>query len=123
DTLRLELVGSGIHVSLIEPGPIESKFRENAHRMFQKHIDSLHSVHRQYYQSLINRLEKQGPAAPFTLPAEAVLEKVIHALQSSRPKPRYHVTFPTHLFALLRRLLSSRAMDRTLLRVGGSGRR
>ncbi|MES9830062.1 MAG: SDR family oxidoreductase [Candidatus Thiodiazotropha sp.] len=123
DTLRLELVGSGIHVSLIEPGPIESKFRENAHRMFQKHIDSPHSVHRQYYQSLINRLEKQGPAAPFTLPAEAVLEKVIHALQSSRPKPRYHVTFPTHLFALLRRLLSSRAMDRTLLRVGGSGRR
>ncbi|MES9825761.1 MAG: SDR family oxidoreductase [Candidatus Thiodiazotropha endolucinida] len=123
DTLRLELVGSGIHISLIEPGPIESKFRENAHRMFQKHIDSLHSVHRQYYQSLINRLEKQGPAAPFTLPAEAVLKKVIHALESSRPKPRYHVTFPTHLFALLRRLLSSRAMDRTLLRVGGSGRR
>ncbi|MES9848543.1 MAG: short-chain dehydrogenase, partial [Candidatus Thiodiazotropha sp.] len=72
---------------------------------------------------LINRLEKQGPAAPFTLPAEAVLEKVIHALQSNRPKPRYHVTFPTHLFALLRRLLSSRALDRTLLRVGGSGRR
>jgi hypothetical protein len=48
---------------------------------------------------------------------------VIHALESASPKPRYHVTFPTRLFALLRRLLSSRAMDRTLLRVSGQGRR
>jgi short-subunit dehydrogenase len=123
DTLRLELAGSGIYVSLIEPGPIESRFRENAYIMFEKHIDRLSSVHRQHYQSVINRLEKQGRVAPFTLPAEAVLKKVIHALESRNPKPRYHVTFPTHLFALLRRLLSSRAMDRTLLKVGGSGRR
>jgi short-subunit dehydrogenase len=123
DTLRLELTGSGIYVSLIEPGPIESRFRDNAYVMFKKHIDSEQSVHREYYQSMIKRLEKQGPAAPFTLPAEAVLKKVIHALESNRPKPRYHVTFPTHLFAILRRLLSSRAMDRTLLKVGGSGRR
>jgi hypothetical protein len=72
---------------------------------------------------MVKRLEKQGPVAPFTLPPQAVLKKVIHALESSRPKPRYHVTFPTHLFAVLRRLLSSRAMDRTLLKVGGSGRR
>jgi short-subunit dehydrogenase len=123
DTLRLELAGSGIYVSLIEPGPIESRFRENAHIMFEKHIDRLNSVHRQHYQSVINRLEKEGRVAPFTLPAEAVLKKVIHALESRNPKPRYHVTFPTHLFALLRRLLSNRAMDRTLLKVAGSGRR
>ncbi|MES9971454.1 MAG: SDR family oxidoreductase [Candidatus Thiodiazotropha sp.] len=123
DTLRLELAGSGVHVSLIEPGPIESRFRENAHRMFEKHIDSLNSVHREHYQGVIRRLEKQGHATPFTLPAEAVLKKVIHALESRKPKPRYHVTFPTHLFAVLRRLLSSRAMDRLLLRVGGSGSR
>jgi NAD(P)-dependent dehydrogenase (short-subunit alcohol dehydrogenase family) len=123
DTLRLELAGSGIHVSLIEPGPIESRFRQNAHIMFQKHIDSLNSVHRQHYQDVSNRLEKEGHAAPFTLPADAVLKKVILALESRNPKPRYRVTFPTHLFAVLRRLLSSRSMDRTLIRVGGSGRR
>lgn len=123
DTLRLELAGSGVHVSLIEPGPIESRFRENAHSMFEKHIDRLNSVHRQHYQGVISRLEKQGHAAPFTLPAEAVFKKVVHALESRNPKPRYHVTFPTHLFAVLRRLLSSRSMDRLLLRVGGSGNR
>jgi short-subunit dehydrogenase len=30
DTLRLELHGSGIQVSLVEPGPIRSRFRDNA---------------------------------------------------------------------------------------------
>ncbi|MES9990700.1 MAG: SDR family oxidoreductase [Candidatus Thiodiazotropha sp.] len=123
DTLRLELVGSGIHVSLIEPGPIESRFRQNAHAMFNKHIDSNHSVHQEYYEAMVARLEKQGHAAPFTLPAQAVLKKVIHALESNNPKPRYHVTVPTHLFAVLRRLLSSRALDRILLKISSGGRR
>ncbi|MCB1798727.1 MAG: SDR family NAD(P)-dependent oxidoreductase, partial [Gammaproteobacteria bacterium] len=40
DTLRLELHGSGISVSLIEPGPISSRFRENAFRMFRQNIDA-----------------------------------------------------------------------------------
>jgi NAD(P)-dependent dehydrogenase (short-subunit alcohol dehydrogenase family) len=123
DTLRLELAGSGIHVSLIEPGPIISRFRENALIKWRQNIDAEHSAHKDHYQSMLARLEKEGPAAPFTLPPEAVLEKVIHALESDNPKPRYHVTFPTHLFALLRRLLGSRAMDRVLLRVSGKGRR
>lgn len=123
DTLRLELAGSGIYVSLIEPGPIESRFRENAHALFKKNIDAIHSFHRQHYEAVIDRLEKQGPVAPFTLPADAVLKRVIHALESRNPKLRYHVTLPTHLFALLRRLLSSRTMDRILLRIGGGGKR
>ena len=123
DTLRLELAGSGIHVSLIEPGPIESRFRENALRKWRQHIDAEHSVHKAHYRAMLERLEKEGPVAPFTLPPEAVLKKVIHALESPNPKPRYHVTFPTHLFALLRRLLSSRAMDRALLSVSGKGTR
>ncbi|MEE8624625.1 MAG: SDR family NAD(P)-dependent oxidoreductase, partial [Acidiferrobacterales bacterium] len=34
DTLRLELRGTGIYVSLIEPGPIQSDFRKNAYAAF-----------------------------------------------------------------------------------------
>ncbi|MCG7867176.1 MAG: SDR family NAD(P)-dependent oxidoreductase, partial [Candidatus Thiodiazotropha taylori] len=82
DTMRLELAESGIKVSLIEPGPIESRFRDNALAMWQKNIDPESSVHRVYYQSTLERLRKQGAATPFTLPAEAVLKKVIHALES-----------------------------------------
>lgn len=120
DTLRLELHGSGIHVSLIEPGPVESRFRANAFAAYKKHINTEQSFFHETYQRMEVRLNKEGPAAPFTLPPEAVLKKVIHALEASRPKPRYYVTFPTYLFGTLRRLLSSNAMDQVLLRISGS---
>lgn len=117
DTLRLELNGTGIHVSLIEPGPIESRFRANAFAMFKKNIDREHSAHHDYYRGVETRLAKQGHAQPFTLPPEAVLKKVIHALESPRPKPRYYVTVPTYLFGYARRLLSTRLLDKILLKV------
>ncbi len=117
DTLRLELAGSGIQISLIEPGPILSRFRANSRRRFLQTIDMEQSVHRAAYQAMLQRLEKEGPAVPFTLPPEAVLKKVIHALESPRPRPRYYVTFPTYLFGTLRRLLGTRTLDRILRRV------
>lgn len=117
DTLRLELRGSGIHVSLIQPGPIESRFRTNAFVMYQKYINPAQSVHKTTYQAMEARLQKPGPAAPFTLPATAVAEKVIHALESERPKPRYRVTVPTHVFAWLKRFLPTTWMDKILVSV------
>lgn len=116
DTLRLELMGSNIHVSLIEPGPITSAFRKNALTMFKRHIDIDNSIHRDTYQQTLERLQKEGPAAPFTLPADDVLTRVIHALESSNPKARYPVTFPTYLFAFLKRLLPTRLLDQILYR-------
>lgn len=105
DTLRLELHGSGIEVSLIEPGPILSDFRKNALVLFNKNIDAQHSVHNETYRAIVARLNKEGAAAPFTLPATAVADKVVHAVESRRPKIRYYVTVPTYLFAWLKRVL------------------
>ncbi len=119
DTLRLELHGTGIHVSLIEPGPIESRFRANALRMYRRYIDAAHSPHRARYQAMEARLQKAGPAVPFTLPASAILPPVIHALEARRPRTRYRVTVPTHLFAVLRRLLPDRWLDPLLRKAGG----
>ena len=123
DTLRLELQGSGIQVSLIEPGPIATRFRANSFRKWQERVDAEHSVHRDRYRAMQVRLRTKGPAAPFTLPPEAVVKPLIHALESPRPKPRYYVTVPTHLFATLRRLLGTRTLDRILVRVSGGGAR
>lgn len=118
DTLRLELTGTDIHVSLVEPGPVTSRFRENAFKAYRENIDPAHSVHREKYLAMEARLKTQGPVVPFTLPPEAVLKKVIHALESKRPRARYYVTFPTYLFGTLKRLLSTRALDRLLNKVG-----
>jgi len=117
DTLRLELKGSNIYLSLIEPGPISSDFRKNAFASYQKNIDSKNSVHKETYLAMEARLQKEGPAAPFTLPADAVVEKVIHAMQSKRPKIRYYVTFPTYLFGFLKRILPASWLDYLLGKV------
>ena len=123
DTLRLELHGSGIHISLIEPGPIVSRFRENAFSKFQQHIDMENSAHRDNYRALLARLANEGSKTPFSLPPEAVLTKVIHALESPRPRARYAVTTPTHVFSVLRRLLSTRQLDWLLRKASGEGSR
>ena len=120
DTLRLELADTNIHVSLIEPGPIESQFRTNAYAMFEKNIDRQHSAHRDYYAGVDKRLAKKGHAQPFTLPPEAVLKKVIHALESKRPKIRYYVTLPTTLLTTLKRCLPMRLMDQVLTKISRS---
>ncbi|VAX13831.1 Putative NAD(P)-dependent oxidoreductase EC-YbbO [hydrothermal vent metagenome] len=117
DTLRQELHGTNIHISLIEPGPIESRFRSNGIAHFKNNIDIEHSPFREQYQKTLARLNSKGPVAPFTLPPEAVLKKVIHALENPRPQPRYYVTFPTWLFGSLRRILTSRALDRLLRKI------
>ncbi|PMR75186.1 SDR family NAD(P)-dependent oxidoreductase [Billgrantia endophytica] len=117
DTLRQELQGTGIHVSLIEPGPINTRFRENAYRAFLANIDTRHSYHAETYRAVESRLAGQSPAGgAFSLGPDAVVGKLVHALESRRPRARYYVTVPTHLFGVLRRLLSTRAMDRVLLR-------
>lgn len=120
DTLRLELRGSNIYVSLIEPGPIASQFRMNAVKALAKYVDIENSFHRERYQGVLKRLNKQGPAVPFTLPPEAVLERVIHALEAAKPQPRYYVTFPTYLFGFLKRILSTRVMDVLLAKSGNN---
>ncbi|WP_434635030.1 SDR family oxidoreductase [Chromobacterium sp. CV08] len=112
DTLRHELYGSDIHVSLVEPGPIESRFRPNALARFLKNVDIDGSVHRDNYQTQLERLKKEGHAAPFTLPATAVAEAVWQAVTSRRPRARYRVTFPTKLYWLLRRCLPQSWYDR-----------
>lgn len=117
DTLRLELYGSGIQISLIEPGPILSDFRKNSFEKYQQNINRDKSVHKDTYLAMEQRLTTKGAAVPFTLPADAVVKKLIHALESKRPKIRYYVTFPTYLFAFLKRVLPHRWLDAIIVKI------
>ena len=113
DTMRLELNGSGIHVVLIEPGPVTSKIRENARSHFERWIDWENSALSDLYRdTLLKRLyeDKDKPDA-FELPPDAVAKKLIHALEAGRPRPRYYVTVPTYFMGAMKRLLPTRALD------------
>jgi NAD(P)-dependent dehydrogenase (short-subunit alcohol dehydrogenase family) len=118
DTMRVELRDTGIKVVLIEPGPITTKFRENGIPFFEKWIDWENSARRADYEAgLIKRLYEGGGSDTFELPASAVSSKLIKALESPNPAPRYFVTTPTYLAAFLRRTLTTRALDRIAARI------
>lgn len=111
DVLRLEMAGTGIHVSLIEPGPIATRIRENARAHFERWIDWRASPRAEEYASLLHRLYGEPRPDRWELPPHAVAEAVVHALESPRPRARYRVTAPTQAAAALRRVLPTRALD------------
>ncbi len=122
DTLRMELAGTGIHVSLIEPGPIDTAFTANALDNFDRWIGDeamQSSVHLSAYKKRRKRMEA-GEPGPFKLPATAVVKQLLHALEAKKPKARYYVTIPTHLLGGLKRLLPTALLDRFLLRAAKS---
>ncbi|MCB1866170.1 MAG: SDR family NAD(P)-dependent oxidoreductase [Chromatiales bacterium] len=112
DALRLELAGSGVYVSLIEPGPTLTRFRPNAHKVFRRTIDCESSPHRRAYSALDARLQIEGPVRRGTVGPDRVTRALIHALESPRPKPRYAVHWTTFGADLARRLLPTRWLDR-----------
>ncbi|KPA20581.1 Sepiapterin reductase [Shimia sp. SK013] len=113
DCLRIELRDSPISVSLIEPGPITSALRRNNAHQFHRWIDWEKSPHADNYRTgLVARFaEDKQSLDPFELPAEAVVAKLIHALENPRPRARYRVTKPAHIMSLLRRLLPTKTLD------------
>lgn len=103
--LRAELAGSGVHVSLIEPGPIATRIASNGLPYFEKNIDVEGSVHREAYQAQLARLRGGGTKSALKLGPDAVYAKLNHALTSPRPKPHYVVTLPANVGVLLKRFL------------------
>lgn len=118
DTMRIEMRGTGIEISLIEPGPVTSKIRENSIPHFERWIDWKASPRRAQYESnLRKRLYEDAGPDTFELPPEAVLKRLLHAVESPKPRPRYYVTTPTYVLGFLRRILSTRALDTLLARI------
>lgn len=116
-TLRMELEGSGIHVSLIEPGPITSRFTANALAHLKDTIDLENSVHAEDYKRQLARLEAKGAINRFKLGPEAVYDVLKRALTAQKPRPHYPVTVPAKQGMLLKRLLPAALFYRLMGRV------
>jgi NAD(P)-dependent dehydrogenase (short-subunit alcohol dehydrogenase family) len=116
DALRLELQDTGVHVSLIQPGPIRSRMLEHARERFMDTVDVRNSPFRRDYGRELSRMSSGSKSSYFKLGPEAVFEKLTQALDSPNPKARYRVTVPTHVAAWMKRLLPSTTLDRVLLR-------
>ena len=103
--MAMELRGSGVSVSMIEPGPVTSKIATNGLYWFEKYIDHERSVHREAYQAQLQRLRQGGTSSSLKLGPDAVYKVLSHALNSSRPRMHYPVTLPAKAGFLMRRFL------------------
>jgi NAD(P)-dependent dehydrogenase (short-subunit alcohol dehydrogenase family) len=116
--LRAELAGSGVHVSLIEPGPVESRIAVNARAWFERNIDHEASVHRDAYQAQLARMRAGGTRSRLKLKPDAVYAVLRHALLSPKPRPHYVVTAPARIGVVLKRLLPAALLYRILATQG-----
>jgi NAD(P)-dependent dehydrogenase (short-subunit alcohol dehydrogenase family) len=117
DVLRLELAGTGIAVSLIEPGPIDTRFFANARARLAATADLDRAVFRERYRTMLARGEATDPARAFRLGPEAVVRRLVHAVESRRPRPSYRITLPARGGWYAKRLLPTRLLDRLTLMV------
>lgn len=116
DAMRHELKGTGIHVAIIQPGPIRTRFVEAALANFRASVDIEHSAHRETYLRRLAAME-QGGKSTFKLEPEAVALKLVHAVESPRPRRRYKVTVPTYVAAAARRALPPALADWLVQRI------
>lgn len=116
DALRMELAGTGISVSVLQPGPIRTAFLGSTVATFKSAIDVEASPHRAAYAARLPTLENETPGWLKREP-DAVVDKLVHALESPRPKARYKITPQTYIAAAARRLLPSGLLDAVLARV------
>ena len=118
DTLRAELHGTGIEVSLIQPGLITTKFGSNSQLYFERWIDWKSSAKAAEYESdLLGKWRGKNPVAGLEVPPSHVTKTIIHALEHARPKARYRITKLAKLAYILKRVLPTRATDWIVRRV------
>ena len=118
DTLRLELRGTGIGVVLIEPGPIRTRFRINAQPHYERWVEKRSTPWAEFYKAVLEKRLYATDGRPdfMELGPEAVTARLVRALESRRPAPRYFVTGPTYMVGWMRRLLPTRVLDGILMR-------
>lgn len=117
DAQRMEHKDSPLEFILIEPGPITTDFGKNATLQFEKWIDRDNAHRKDIYTAMLDKRKASVGKKDFSeLPSSAVTAKLIHALESPRPHPRYYVTLSTHLANIMHRALPTRLLDFVLSR-------
>lgn len=113
-TLRQELAGAGIDISLIEPGPITSRIAQNSMPHFERYIDVANSPHADDYQAQLERMGPKGSVNKYRLEPDAVYKVLKHALTSPSPHVHYPVTTPAKIGFFMRRFFPSKLFHKIL---------
>jgi NAD(P)-dependent dehydrogenase (short-subunit alcohol dehydrogenase family) len=113
DAFRLELRPFGVEVSLIEPGPIRTRFTPSSIDAAGKY-QSADSP----YQHVLARFARLAHRTDQAAPGPLVVSKAIHhAVSSRRPRARYAVPFSARFGVGFLRALPTRWADAIVRRV------
>jgi len=116
DAQRIELSPDGIAVSLVEPGPISTRFSTNCAGQGEQKLDTDGSRFGSAYKRYFEKRRNGGMSEDrFRLPPEAVAKKILHALESRHPHIRYKVTVPAYLGAWTARFVPTCLIDRMMI--------
>lgn len=115
DVMRMEMADTPLRISLICPGPINTKIRQNSQGPFERWIAWEGAARaEQYRDTLIPRLYEPPTASRFERSPQTVAGVLHRALTAPRPRARYYVTTPTRVAAILRRVAPRAALERLL---------
>jgi short-subunit dehydrogenase len=114
DTLRLEYYNENIYFSLLNTGPITSKFRENALKKLEQNVTIEASRYAKSYKA---RLSGENPKVPFNEEPISVAKVVYKIIQTKKPKPRYYITKATYILGFAKHILPTRLLDKLLLKI------
>jgi NAD(P)-dependent dehydrogenase (short-subunit alcohol dehydrogenase family) len=104
DALRMEAAPFGVLVSVVQPGPVATRFDVNA--------ADLSTYASGPYAALARSLDEQiRTVTPRGTAPEAVADVVLHAATARRPRTRYRVGAIARSLVLGRRLLPDRGWD------------
>lgn len=112
DALRQELSPEGLHVSLIEPGFIETPMLDKIQPEVELGLSQLPAEGTERYAATIaGMLDGMEQFRKRASSPDRVADAIIHALEAPRPKTRYLVGLDAKAAALMSWLLPDRALD------------
>jgi NAD(P)-dependent dehydrogenase (short-subunit alcohol dehydrogenase family) len=124
EALRTELSPSGIRVSIIEPGSVDTVIWDKGDSTFDEMIESLPPEGRERYETALGRARKIGVAVGRRgISPDKVAAKIEHALASPRPRFRYLIGKDAAAQLVGGALTPPRVRDRTINKVLGFTRR
>jgi NAD(P)-dependent dehydrogenase (short-subunit alcohol dehydrogenase family) len=117
DSLRLELRPFGIHVVIIEPGPILTEWSEIARdSLLERSGGTAYGKYARRAHKVLTEFDKPGRASK----PEAVARKIRKAAIAKRPAPRYPVGRGARMITGSRDHLPDRFFDQVVSRMYGA---
>jgi NAD(P)-dependent dehydrogenase (short-subunit alcohol dehydrogenase family) len=111
DAMRLELRPSGITVSLVEPGVIDTPIWDTARHAADRNIERMPAAVQEHYGAPLAAMRERIARGMKGLPPERVADVVARALTSRRVRARYLVGMDARARLLLHRLLPTPVKD------------